>query len=479
MDRISFSFFVFNDTAKRLTFFTIIDFAVLFIWLILILGFALYKVSKNSGKEYYKDYLKHLFYKIGFAIVFSLYYIFYVKGGDSIAFYDMAGCMNKLFLKSPDLYLNNLLNDFNSPDFMNLYDINTGLPPRWIMTEKESFFVGKVVSLFSFISGNSFLTIAVLLATITANVTWRFYELVLKVFPDSNRWVTYAILFIPSLSFWCTGISKDTLVVISIFSIVTHVFSLLIGHQKSKLTSFLIIAFHIWMMYHLRSVVLISLMLPVFIALSSRISNRFSTPFIKRTVQFFIGIVSIGGFFAGIQSYGNEVSVEKYIKEAEVQTKDFNENKLYTGKKYSIEVTDYSPVGLIKVFPEAILAGLFRPYIWEALSVSLFLNGIESTILIYFVYKFFTKDRKRRIKMIRENEFLLFSFFFILIFGFITGFSSIIFGVLVRLRAPLLPFLAILLVVEPKNGVESIEMIDNESEDEFIKITEINLLTGK
>jgi hypothetical protein len=480
MDRISFSFFVFNDTAKRLTFFTIIDFAILFIWLILILGFALYKVSKNNGKEYYKDYLKHLFYKIGFALVFSLYYIFYVKGGDSIAFYDMAGCMNKLFLKSPDLYLNNLLNDFNSPDFMNAYDLNTGLPPRWIMTEKESFFVGKVVSLFSFIAGNSFLTISVLFATITANVTWRFYELILKIFPDSNRWVTYSILFIPSLSFWCTGISKDTLVVISIFSIVTHVFSLLLGFQKSKLISYFLIIFHVWMMYHLRSVVLISLMLPIFIALSSRISNRFREfAFFRRFVQLLIGLVSIGGFFIGIQSYGDEVSVEKYIKEAEVQTKDFNENKLYTGKKYSIEVTDYSPIGLIKVFPQAILAGLFRPYIWEALSVSLFLNGIESSILIYFVYKFFTNNRRRRIKMIRENEFLLFSFFFILIFGFITGFSSIIFGVLVRLRAPLLPFLALLLVAEPKDAVEPTEIIDDQSENELIKTTEFNLLTGK
>lgn len=201
--------------------------------------------------------------------------------------------------------------------------------------------------------------------------------------------------------------------------------------------------------------------------------------FFRRFVQLLIGLISIGGFFIGIQTYGEDVSVEKYIKEAEVQTKDFNENKLYTGKKYSIEVTDYSPVGLIKVFPQAIMAGLFRPYIWEALSVSLLLNGIESTILIYLVFKFFTNKRKRRIKLIRENEFLLFSFFFILIFGFITGFSSIIFGVLVRLRAPLLPFLALLLVVEPRDAVEQIELVDDQSENELTKDTELNLLTVK
>lgn len=476
MDRISFSFFVFNDTAKRLTFFTFLDFAVLFIWLVLIVGFAFYKVSKNSDKLYYKDYVKHLLYKLGFVLVFSFYYIFYVKGGDSIAFWDMAGCMNKLLAKSPDLFLNNLFYNYSDPEFINAYDITTGFPPRWILSEKESFFVAKVVSLFSLLTANSYLAISLLFATITANVTWRFYELVLKIFPLPNKWITFVVLFIPSLSFWCSGVSKDTIVVISIFSIVNHVFSLLLGLQKSKIISWFLIVFHIWIMYHLRSVVLISLLLPIFIALSSRFSNRFrESPFFRRFVQLLIGLISIGGFFTGVQAYGNDVSIEKYIKEAEVQTQDFINNKLYTGKKYSIEVTDYSPVGLIKVFPQAIMAGLFRPFIWEALSLSLFLNGIESTILIYLVFNFFRKNMRDRIKMIRENEFLLFSFFFILIFGFITGFSSIIFGVLVRLRAPLLPFLALLLVVDTFNKKTIDEKLNFEPIDDLKVLGKTNV----
>ena len=135
-------------------------------------------------------------------------------------------------------------------------------------------------------------------------------------------------------------------------------------------------------------------------------------------------------------------------------------NKLYTGKKYSIEITDYSPIGILKVFPQALAAGLFRPYIWEALSVSLFLNGLESMAILYLLYRFFTRRRKARIKMIRENEFLVFSFFFVILLGYITGFSSVIFGVLVRLRAPLLPFLGILLTIEPPKE-EEIEGVRN------------------
>ena len=69
--------------------------------------------------------------------------------------------------------------------------------------------------------------------------------------------------------------------------------------------------------------------------------------------------------------------------------------------------------------------------------------------------------------MIRENEFLLFSFFFVLIFGFITGFSSVIFGVLVRLRAPLLPFLALLLVIDSSDNKTEIEDVSKAELDEI------------
>ena len=63
------------------------------------------------------------------------------------------------------------------------------------------------------------------------------------------------------------------------------------------------------------------------------------------------------------------------------------------------------------------------------------------------------------------NEFW-FSFFFILIFGFITGFSSIIFGVLVRLRAPLLPFLALLLVIDVAEDKKETVDIEDDSKIE-------------
>jgi len=441
-----------------------LDIVVLLIWLIMIFGYAFYIRSKYSELEHYKYYLPHLLFKVGFGFVFALSYIFYYGGGDTIAYWDMAGCMNKLFKISPEWYFRELLSDPSDPGYINRYNSETGYPPGWIMREHQGFFVSKIVSFFTFITANSYLTISLLFSVISARVSWRFYDTVRKIVPVTSRWFTYGILFIPSVAFWCTGISKDTLVVISIFSIVTHAFTVLNKTAAHPFWSILLIVFHMWILYNVRSVVLITLLIPLFVAVSLRVSNRFKEHlFFKRLVQVVITGVSITLFFIGIQSYGEEVSVENYIKEAEIVQKDFANNTAYTGKKYTLEVMDYSPLGMIQVFPAAIIAGWYRPFPWEALSPTLLLNGLESTVLLFLTFRFFISGRKKRLREIRTNEFLIFALFFVVIFGFVMGFSSIIFGVLVRLRAPLLPFLTILLTVAQPEVLKVLKGQEEES----------------
>lgn len=51
----------------------------------------------------------------------------------------------------------------------------------------------------------------------------------------------------------------------------------------------------------------------------------------------------------------------------------------------------------------------------------------------------------KKIKKIRKEEILVFALIFSLFIAFMAGFTSILFGVLVRIRAPLLPFIFLVL----------------------------------
>ena len=100
--------------------------------------------------------------------------------------------------------------------------------------------------------------------------------------------------------------------------------------------------------------------------------------------------------------------------------------------------------------PLSIFTGVYRPFPWEALSPGLILNGIECIFLFYFTFLFLIKGRRKRIARIRDSDILTFALYFVIIFAFMTGFTSVIFGVLVRLRSPLLPFFLLLLTINPK-----------------------------
>jgi hypothetical protein len=142
---------------------------------------------------------------------------------------------------------------------------------------------------------------------------------------------------------------------------------------------------------------------------------------------------------------------DEFLKEASVINQDMSTNKTYGTNRYSLGVIDYTPLGMFLAFPSSILAGIYRPYIWESLSVSLILNGIESIVLMYFTFKFFIhRNILERIQRIRKNEFLIYALFFSLILAYFSGFTSILFGVLVRFKAPVLPFIVLILTAHYK-----------------------------
>ena len=83
--------------------------------------------------------------KMFFGISFGLVYIFVYGGGDTIAYYDGAVCMNNLFFKSPEHYFDQI---FSAPDIFKrqlYYDSITGYPPGWIYREPEAFFISKII----------------------------------------------------------------------------------------------------------------------------------------------------------------------------------------------------------------------------------------------------------------------------------------------------------------------------------------------
>jgi len=416
---------------------TILGLAVLYILLYL-------KRRRNKTLDYYKYLIPAFSFKALFVIANALFYIIVYKvGGDSIGYWDGAVKLNHLFWQDPVAYFEEI---FRNDDFRSVYknfNFETGYPDSHIYVEKESFFISKIASFFTFFTFKGYILMSLIFAFITTLASWKLFELI-KTYKLHSDWhLALAIFFIPSLSFWCGGISKDTVIFVSACYFLHNAYQILSIDKKSNWRNWLAILICLYVMLQVRSFMIITVLVPIIFAYTARLSKKFhDRAFERNFIKLTMSLIGIAIIFAFLQT----PLADKYLEEAAVINQDMTQNKTYGENRYDLGITDYSPVSMIKVFPSAVIAGFYRPFIWEALSVSLILNGIESVVLLFFTFRFFFHRKVRdRIKRIRKHEFLIFAFFFALVLAYFAGFTSILYGVLVRFKAPVLPFLVIIL----------------------------------
>jgi hypothetical protein len=149
MKKIDFSFVIFNDDVNKLQFFTGIDVIMTIIWLIICLSICFYIKSLNSEKEHYAYFMRNFYFKLFFALVFAFYYILFISGGDSIAFWDSSLRLTNLLYESPKYYFQEWGQYVGTPGYVSHFTFKTGMPPGWIAREAEGYYTSKIISVFN------------------------------------------------------------------------------------------------------------------------------------------------------------------------------------------------------------------------------------------------------------------------------------------------------------------------------------------
>lgn len=370
-----------------------------------------------------------------------------------MAYFEGSVALNNLFFKSPELYFNHLFDVSTWDQFTTDFDSKTGYPPSWIYREPEAFMICKIMSILSFFSLKSYFAMTLIMAAISSFASWKLFLLLREYKFTSDKTLAIGVLFLPSVNFWCSGISKDTWVLISVFMLIYHSFKLISPQFKATLWNWLMLFFFAFIIYQVRSIILYITIVSLVFAISTRITNIFNRNDLKIVLlraAVLIGSVIAIFSFVQPQSEDQFLQQNKLLQEAAVIQKDFATNETYGSNRYSIGDVEFTPIGLLRVAPASIITGFYRPFPWESLKPTLIFNGLESTFFLYVTFLFFRKNIRNKISYIRSQEILMFSLTFVLFLSFVTGLTSGLFGVLVRLRAILLPFLFLLLTINWK-----------------------------
>lgn len=410
---------------------------------------------KKQENPYYKWFIPVVLFKMFMGLFFGYTYIKILGyGGDTVAYWEGAVRLNDLFFENPMGYFNEMWATPSRETLFDNFSQHTGYPPSWTYFESESFFVSKIVSLFTFITFKSFNALTIIFSFFSAVASFKLFELVRSLNFAKEHWVAAVILFFPTVAFWCSGISKDTFIFVILFLLVVLIFHVLKRRFKNVFFYLLAIFFLLFLAYKMRPFMIVAVALPLLISLGFSKINRIKSDAVKLFGKFSLIIFVIGTMMFTLYTSALPFGLgEDYLEEVAIIQKDFVANTTYGGPKYDLGITDYSPLGMLKAGPLAIFTALYRPLLWEAggQGALLALGGVESLILIALTLFFLFKGNLReKFKYIGRSEFLLFALLFALIFGFFVGFTAGLFNVLVRFKAPLMVFFVLVLLVDLK-----------------------------
>lgn len=399
-------------------------------------------------------FMKGLFVKlIGGIGFFSVYTFYYSYGGDSKSYFKSALLVNELLEESVVEWVKVL---FAESDYLrsNHYTLLQKIPwgpesSEWMMVR----FVA-VICLFGFM--NYFATTLVF-AFLSFVGVWQFYKVFEKRYPKLKYKTAIAILFVPSVFFWGSGIMKDSLVIGFLGVILYHVQLLIDRKARSKILSILILFIAGFIVFKVKAYVIISLVPALVIWLVMHVKGGISNNFVRKAIApFFLAItfVGVGYSVTLLGTFTEKYSIDGVLKTAKgMQTWHYVEGDNFGtshGRGSSYSLGDYDPtlIGTLGQFFPAINVTLFRPYLTEVRSPVMLAAAIESLIvLLYTIYIVLGLGVVKLYKAISRDPFLLMCITFALFFAFAVGFTSYNFGALVRYKIPCIPFYICSLVI--------------------------------
>jgi hypothetical protein len=400
--------------------------------------FIIYRRGKHE--ICYKYFLPGLIVKIFGGIFLSLTYQLYYLGGDTTAYFITADAIGNLIFKDFRYFLEVM---FSSPseELFHLFDNSTGYPIYWFHG-KDSVFTSKYYVLIELLSFNSFISASILAATISFTGVWKLYRVFYNEFPHLSKNLAIAILFIPSVVFWGSGILKDS---ITIAALGWYTYGFYFGFIKGKnfKLNLIFIGISSFLFLSIKPYIFFALLPGSILWLSKHQSVKIDNVLIKKFLTPTLLVLGIILGFLTLNLLGDylgQYKLDNVLEKAVITQQDMKQD-YYGGN--SFDIGDFEPTVLGMAFkaPQALFAAFYRPSFLDARNPVMIFSAIENFLLLLLtLYLLIKLGILNFIKNIQRNPLLLFSILFSLFFAFSVGISVSNFGSLVRLRIPAIPF---------------------------------------
>lgn len=398
-----------------------------------------YGRKKAKSDDLYKRYFTGTIIKmIGSLGFMAVYILYYKEGGDTLDYHQNSKAL-----------LNLMFHDFGNfwdvmwsskPEYMSYFTGDTGYVLKRHFIDPTTFNVSRLTAIFCGFCGGSYVATCFLLSYLCFQGLWRLYRLFVNRFPELNNGLFYTVLVIPSVIFWTGGISKEVYIICALGYAVFAINSMFVDGRK-RLVNGMILVLCLYLFISIKPYVFVALFPGVIIWLAFERIVRIRNQVVKIAMVPLVMIASfalaLGIWFGASGFLGEYASIDAMLEKALVTQQDLQHDR-YDGNSFDIGAFEPTAEGALKKFPQASIAGLFRPFLFEANNIVMLLSGVENLVLLLFTILSLFRSR-RSVQLMLNNGFLWMAVIFCVIFAFAVGLSTSNFGALVRFKVPLLP----------------------------------------
>jgi hypothetical protein len=421
------------------------DLVVTPIYLILLYALAYWIRPKVTNKDTRKYFIPGLTVKFIGAISLGLIYQFYYGNGDTFTYFHLGSkWIWEAFLVNP-LYAFQLIFTVGNEHLPELFQYSSRI---YTYGDPASYFVVRVAGFFDLLTGHTYLATALCFSSLSYVGVWGMYVTFCKLYPTLCKYFAFAILFVPSLFFWGSGLMKDTLTIGALgmfFYGMTH----LLMYRKNIPTAGIFSMAGFYVLYTVKIYIVICFM-PALVFwlfmyyqanIRSVIIRALATP-----VLLALGVLGAGYATLLVSEEHYRYSLEEVAYTAEQTAKwNYHVSQRDDGSGYTLGDFDFSVASLVRKAPLAILTTMFRPFLWEVRNPVMLLSALENLIvMLLFARSLFMW---RSLDFSGGNKLLTLCFSFCILFSFAIGVTTYNFGSLVRYKIPMLPFLTAGLII--------------------------------
>jgi hypothetical protein len=271
------------------------------------------------------------------------------------------------------------------------------------------------------------------------------YSSFYRLFPRLHLEFAVAMLFIPSVFFWGSGILKDTITLGALGWATWAIIRVFID-KKKLLQGSSILLLSLYTIYSIKIYIVLCFLPAAILWIFLANAEKIRSPLIRIGLAPFMLVA--GGFLGYLAMIKVGEDNARYSLDTVSETAEVTARYLtYVGESQGGSVYtlgddyDFSPAGMLRKAPLAVNVTLFRPYLWEAHNIVMLLSALESlATLLLTLWVIYKVGPAKLLGYLLAKPIISFCLLFALAFSFAVGISTYNFGSLVRYKIPMFPF---------------------------------------